>query len=93
MVTKVGGRDGLGVWDGNVKLGDHGCTTIKIIKFTELKKNRSSHLGSVVTNPASISEDKGSIPDLVQWISSQPCCELPYRSQTWLRCCIAMAVV
>ena len=34
----VGGRDGLGVWDGNVKLGcDDGCTTINIIKFIELK--------------------------------------------------------
>ena len=33
-------RDGLGVWDGNiVKLGcNDGCTTINIIKFTELKK-------------------------------------------------------
>ena len=28
-----------GVGDGNVKLGcDDGCTTINIIKFTELKK-------------------------------------------------------
>ena len=33
------GREGLGVWDGNVvKLGcDDGCTTINIIKFIELK--------------------------------------------------------
>ena len=44
MVTKgdtvVVGRDGLGVWDGNVvKLGcDDGCTTVNIIKFTELRK-------------------------------------------------------
>ena len=34
------GRDGLRVWDGNLlKLNcDDGCTTINIIKFTELKK-------------------------------------------------------
>ena len=33
-------RDGLGVWDGNaIKLGcDDHCTTINVIKFTELKK-------------------------------------------------------
>ena len=32
-------RDGLGVWDGNVKLGcNDGCTTINIIKFIELKR-------------------------------------------------------
>ena len=32
---RLAGRDGLGVWDGNVlKLGyDDGCTTINIIKF------------------------------------------------------------
>ena len=39
----VGGRDGLGVWNGNaVKLacGDH-CTTINIIKFIELCKKRT----------------------------------------------------
>jgi len=40
MVTKgnrLGGRDGLGVWVGNVvKLGcDNGCTTVNIIKFIE----------------------------------------------------------
>ena len=36
----VVGRDGLGVWEGNVvKLGcDDHCTTINIIKYTELKK-------------------------------------------------------
>ena len=42
MVTKgdrFGGRDGLGVWDGNIlKLGcDHGFTIINIIKINELK--------------------------------------------------------
>ena len=31
--------DGLGVWDGNVKLRcDDGCTTINIIKLMEKKK-------------------------------------------------------
>ena len=42
MVTKgnqLQGGDGLGVWDGNVKLGcDGGCTTINKIKFIEFKK-------------------------------------------------------
>jgi len=34
------GRDGLGVWDGNVvKLDrDDGCTNINMIKFIEFKK-------------------------------------------------------
>ena len=36
---RLGGRDGLRVWNGNtLKLGsDDGCSTINIIKFTELK--------------------------------------------------------
>ena len=39
METGCWGRDGLGVWVGNVKLGhDDGCGTIDIIKFIELKK-------------------------------------------------------
>ena len=29
---------------------------------------RSSHCGSVVTNPTSIHEDSGSIPGLAQWV-------------------------
>ena len=35
-----GGRDGQGVWDGNVaKLGcDDGYTTVNVIKFIESKK-------------------------------------------------------
>ena len=34
--------DALGVWDGNaIKLGcDDHCTTINVIKFTELKKKK-----------------------------------------------------
>ena len=39
-----GGREGWkGVWDGNVlKLGcDDGCTTINIIKFIKIKKERT----------------------------------------------------
>ena len=37
---QVGVGDGLGVWDGNaIKLGyDDHHTTIKVVKFTELKK-------------------------------------------------------
>ena len=36
------GKDGLGVWDENsIKLGcDDHCTTINVIKFTELKKKK-----------------------------------------------------
>ena len=39
-----GVRDWLGVWDGNVvKLEYHdGCTTINIIKFIELKRDKDS---------------------------------------------------
>ena len=41
--TGCAGKDGLGVWDGNVvNLGcDDGCTTINIIKFIELRKNNN----------------------------------------------------
>ena len=43
MVTKgdsLQGRDGLGVWKGNVlkSTSDDVCTAINVIKFTELKK-------------------------------------------------------
>ena len=65
MVSKgdrMGGRgDGLGVWDGNaIKLDcDDCCTTINVIKFTELKKTKSMEFlqdeefwgGMVVTAP------------------------------------------
>ena len=39
------GRDGLGVWDGNVlKLGyDGGSITVNIIQFIELKKNKTQN--------------------------------------------------
>ena len=42
METGCGGRDRLGVWEGNVlKLGcDDGCATIIIIKFIELKRKK-----------------------------------------------------
>ena len=43
---QVGGRNGLGIWDKNVKLVcDHGCTTINIIKLIELKKKGLHLLG------------------------------------------------
>ena len=44
-----GERGGLGVWDGNVaKLGCvDGCTTINIIRFTELLKIIGNANGSV----------------------------------------------
>ena len=31
---------------------------------------RSSHCGSVVTNPTSVHEDSGSIPGLTQWVKN-----------------------
>ena len=34
----------------------------------KIKKKRSSHHGSVITNPTSIQEDTGSIPGLAQWV-------------------------
>ena len=43
-------------------------------------------------NPTSIHEDAESIPVLVQWVGIRHCCELWYRSQMWLRSCVAMAV-
>ena len=48
-------------------------------------------------NPTGICEDKGSIPDLTQWVKdlalSELWCELWYRSQTQLGSCVAVAVV
>ena len=47
--TGCGGRDGLGVWDGNaVKLGyDDYCTTINIITFIDLKKEQETEFAEV----------------------------------------------
>ena len=52
---RLGGGDGLGVWDGNdLKLGcDDDCTIINIIKFTELKickilKNKYRNKGLIL---------------------------------------------
>ena len=54
----------LEVWDGNaVKLGcNDRCITKNIIK------SRSSHCGTVETNPTSIHEDLGLIPGLAEWV-------------------------
>ena len=56
------------------------------------KKSRSSYGGSVLTNPPSIHEDNGSIPDLASWVKDLALCELWYRLQMGLRCGIAVAV-
>ena len=51
-------------------------------------KMGSSHCGSVVTNPANIHEDAGSIPGLIQWVS-----KLGHSLQMWLGSHVAVAVV
>ena len=56
-------------------------------------EDRSSHRGSVVTNPTHIHEDLGSIPDLLSGLRFQHCRELGCRSQIWIRSRLAMAVV
>ena len=51
---------------GGLKLG---MTYITILTyFIFVKKCRSSHFGSVVTNPTSIHEDVGLMPGLTQWV-------------------------
>ena len=54
--------------------------------------SRSSRCGSAVRDLTSIHEEAGSIPSLYG-LRIQHCCELWCRLQTWLRSCVAMAVV
>ena len=49
------------------------------------KNSRCSYCGAEETNLTSVHEDAGSMPSLTQWIKNPV--------QTWLRSCIAGAVV
>ena len=73
----------------------HPPTGIYAVNSAEIKKENlgSSHCGTAEMNLTSMHEDTGLIPGLASWVKVQPGCELWYRSQTWLRCHIAVAVV
>ena len=72
-----------------------GTTNQNAMMGTHIKKrkSRSSLCGAIETNPTSIHEDVGRIPDPAQWVRIQRCCELWCRSQKWLGSGIAVAVV
>ena len=54
---------------------------------------RSSHCGSVVMNPTGIHEDADQSLASFSGLRIRRCCELQYRSKTWLGFPIAVAVV
>ena len=60
--------------------------------FLFLKTNRSSHCGSVVTNPTNIHEDVGSIPGLAQRVKIKCYCELWCRLQAQIWRCYGCGV-
>ena len=57
-----------------------------------IKSQGSSHCDAVETNPTRNHEVVGLIPGLAQWIKNSVLCELWFRSQMWLRSCIAVAL-
>ena len=63
---------------------------ITLLKYVSLW---SSWFGSVITNLTSNHEDEGLILRIAQWLKICHCYELWYRSQMWLRPCLAVAVV
>ena len=60
--------DELGVWDGNaIKLGcDDRCTTINVIKFIELKKQKQ--ITNKITLHTSLKTVAFTVPVVTQWL-------------------------
>ena len=61
-----------------------------LLLYKIMQKSGGSCCGSVEVNLISVYEDAGSTPGLAQWVKDLACCELWYRTQTWLRTHIAV---